>query len=271
METGTIFRLAKPFLTLLTIGGFSFSANAIEFFTAYEPFTVTLFEKELVQTYESGTLTNSAYRQGESSLLFHCVSFRIKQDWPFVRGWRLGFETGMSGNPLSTRKFYQWDYQGSNFTGTIVGLETVSGMDFWGGSRNISGNGNYYLIEDMNLAYVPFELNLKKILADRGSWKILGGTNMGFSIAALTLDRELQYTGQRPTFSRHSFVHVLQNVGVNADFEYSLTSQMTGFLNVETNGVFNLSYVESGSSDFIEGYRFDGLRYNVKFGVSWKI
>ena len=50
-----------------------------------------------------------------------------------------------------------------------------------------------------------------------------------------------------------------------------MTHLVKVFADFNMNAVGNLSNYQIGDMGSLDGYRFDGLRYNAKLGVSWKI
>ena len=253
---------------------------AIQFETGYEPFLIKQFNPVSEVTYQNGSSVDGKQKQGAVNLLFHLVSLRWRFSQQLFEGrTSIGVETGVSASLIPVRK--AWTIPGlADFTGTveIPGSISVNGNgDYWENRSislmNPSDTNERYLAEYTSLAYFPLNLEARRGISVGEKINVDVRAFTGFSLFYISTERK-RLTGNPSTeltqISR-SMTHLSKTLGAGLAFAYKLNSNVAAFLNFDANAVEKLSDFQWSPSQRIDGYRFDGLRYNAKLGVSWKI
>lgn len=281
MSAGKRFKslLIKEGGCLLFCNIFCHSLYGLELYYGYEPFLLKQFNFQRSIMVQSGVgVGDSVPGQEETDLLMHLFSFRLKTAWPsFIKNFFWGIETGFSASPVPIRKHWITPALPADFTG-IITYPIALDSNYWKGHElDFVFGQEHYLIEETSLAYVPFGFNLERLLFSRGAWNLTWETHAGFSMFYVSTRRN-RISGNRALFQSYaaSFFHLSQNLGMNLFFKYRFNSQSALFCAVDFNAVSNLSDFQfniagSDFSNYVDGYRFDGLRYNYKLGVTWKL
>lgn len=275
-------RKILPGLFIFAYGGF---ANGLDWEVGYEPFLIKQLNPRNKVGYQSGFTTSGPNRyQDEINLLFHLLSLRVKNHWSLpYKNLSLGIEMGLSASVFPVRKKWNIPPLDSSFTGIMVMPDSPTTSDDYWRDHNLAppvlnrGIGRY-MLEETSLVRIPFLVGLKKRFYGNDKIGIDIGLTTGLSCFILSMERKkLDSYGSFPTtdsFSTKSgsVTHIARTVGGDFVVDYKLGSNAFAFINFDVNGVKNLSNVhKEPGSDLIDGYRFDGLRYNYKLGVSWKL
>ena len=239
----------------------------------YEPFLVKQFNSKETRVYSGGTQLSSTYSEESEGLVFHLVSLRLSQgliQWP--SNLCLSTEFGISANPYPVEKQWAVSAQASNFSGTIIIPYSTSGGYWARHSMGFAPDGiDRSLTEEASLMRIPVMLHLDKTSA-LDSLEFSGGISGGLEFMNFSMLRRAQ--GSNFTEEKISQSHIAKTLGVTAGMAYNLSSSSKVFFDFGFNGVAGLSnFPVRTNFNFVfnDGYRFDGLLYNAKLGVSWKI
>ncbi|MEK7287391.1 MAG: hypothetical protein AAB091_02355 [Elusimicrobiota bacterium] len=255
--------------------------NAYEITFGYEPFKLRQINFERVITFQSGSLLSVDNSQEENDLWMNMFFSKIKNFWPvpFI-GCNLGIETGFAASLMPIKKKWIVPAMDVYFTGTVFVPDSLASGYWETHSLDYSLIGKErYLSEETSMAYIPWSLILEHSMLDLKKLNLGVELQTGFSIFFISTTRSRSDGNPNLLYTTDSraFFHLAQIFGVSVSSKYYLSERLILFLDIGANGVSNLSDLQNNNpgggvlDSYTEGYRFDGLRYNTKLGVSWKI
>lgn len=238
----------------------------------YEPLAMKLFYRENVVTVQSGSQVGSQLRQAEENITFHLVAFRYRKNWnlPWT-GFQAQWEAGVSLTPMPNEKKWVLPAMDSNFSGTVTRPSDGGVSSEYGNGHEVGiafDGQSRQLAEETFFSYFPLLAGISRNF-DLGSRLHLdAGLQTGLNCFFINYNRMASAGTQNKT--QRSISYVSRQLGANFLLTYDAASYLKIFMDLSLNGVGGISqFTIAGGTAY--GYRFDGLRYNYKLGVTWKL
>mgnify|MGYP001591948726 CR=1 FL=1 len=248
---------------------------AFEWQTGYEPLLVKQYNGVDTLIYQSGVSSGGSYKTETINLWFHMAFLKVQNFWDLPsKNLRAGITAGISAAPLPVRRIWTVPSLDSTFTGIVT--SPTNGSDSYWNTHRIDyalNNQERYLIEETSLVVFPLQISLAKSFLADSKFNFLVGATAGIQTFYFSTQRN-RLSGNPPgrfSSSERSMTHITRTLGGVVGVEYPLTHLVKVFADFNMNAVGNLSNYQIGDMGSLDGYRFDGLRYNAKLGVSWKI